>query len=103
MAQEHGGRLTRRDASLLEMESPIQLMHGGGVFVLDPPPDGQLDFQRFLGLELTGSTPPALHAFGAPMVGARPYSLPVDNVPVGFGFTADGSARPDRQMRGAGS
>ena len=50
MAQGHGERLTALDASFLEMESPTQHMHVGGVFVFDPPPDGRLDFQRFVQL-----------------------------------------------------
>lgn len=50
MAEGHGQRLSPLDATFLEMESPIQHMHVGGVFVFDRPPEGAFDFNRFVQL-----------------------------------------------------
>ncbi len=50
MAEGHGQRLSPLDATFLEMESPIQHMHVGAVFVFDEPPKGAFDFHRFVQL-----------------------------------------------------
>lgn len=50
MGQDHGDRLTAIDAAFLEMESPTQHMHVGGLFVFEPATTGSFDFQKFLRL-----------------------------------------------------
>lgn len=50
MGQDHGDRLTAIDAAFLEMESPTQHMHVGGLFLFEPSAPGSFDFQKFLRL-----------------------------------------------------
>lgn len=50
MGQDHGDRLTAIDAAFLEMESPTQHMHVGGLFLFEPSSTGSFDFQKFLRL-----------------------------------------------------
>ncbi len=46
-AHGHGDRLSARDVSLLELESPTLHLHVGGLLVLDPPPNDGFDHGRF--------------------------------------------------------
>ncbi|MBY5163556.1 WS/DGAT/MGAT family O-acyltransferase [Salsipaludibacter albus] len=43
----HGDRLSAVDAAFLEMETPTQHMHVGGLFLFEPGPDSTFTFDRF--------------------------------------------------------
>ena len=47
MAQGHGDRLSALDTGFLELETPTQHMHVGGVFIFRPGPSSTFTFERF--------------------------------------------------------
>ncbi|HKJ57225.1 MAG TPA: wax ester/triacylglycerol synthase family O-acyltransferase [Nitriliruptoraceae bacterium] len=47
MAQGHGDRLSGLDTAFLELETPTQHMHVGGVFLFRPGPDSTFTFEHF--------------------------------------------------------
>jgi diacylglycerol O-acyltransferase len=50
MGQGHGAKLSSVDAAFLNMETPTQHMHVGGLFLFDASPTDDFAFSRFLAL-----------------------------------------------------